>query len=118
LRERARETRPDCQLIIDTVRPNGADESFAQNFEKRIRDVASRAVAHIKRGDGVVVSTTLGDRVRGDKNLGSDPILRFLALLEAVDEAKVPEIRAERAAKARAETKSYDSPRPSAAGRA
>jgi uncharacterized protein (DUF58 family) len=100
LRERARETRPDCQLSIDTVRPTGVDDGFWQQFEKRIRDVASRAVAHIKRGDGVLVTTPLGERVRGDKNLGSDPILRFLALLEAVDEAKVPEMRAERLARA------------------
>jgi uncharacterized protein (DUF58 family) len=99
LRERARETRPDCQLTIDTVRPTGVDDGFWQQFEKRIRDVASRAVAHIKRGDGVLVTTPLGERVRGDKNLGSDPILRFLALLEAVDEAKVPALRAERLAR-------------------
>ena len=32
--------------------------------------------------------------------LGADPVLRFLALLEWVDEAKVAELRAERAAKA------------------
>lgn len=88
LRERARETRPDVTLPIDSIRPASAShESFSQQFEKRIRDVASRAVAHIKRGDSVVVTTTVGDRVRGDKNLGSDPILRFLALLEATDEA-------------------------------
>ena len=106
LRERSRETRPDIEAVIDPVRPtavsdNGPQaEAFNQQFEKRIREVASRAVAHIKRGDGVVVSTTLGERVRGDKNLGSDPILRFLALLEAVDEAKAPALRAQRAARA------------------
>jgi uncharacterized protein (DUF58 family) len=106
LRERSRETRPDIEAVIDPVRPTAASdngpqaEAFNQHFEKRIREVASRAVAHIKRGDGVVVSTTLGERVRGDKNLGSDPILRFLALLEAVDEAKAPALRAERAARA------------------
>ena len=93
-------------MIIDAVRPaSAADngplaEAYTTQFEKRIREVASRAVAHIKRGDGVVVSTTLGERVRGDKNLGSDPILRFLALLEFVDEAKAPALRAERAARA------------------
>jgi uncharacterized protein (DUF58 family) len=84
LRERGRETRPDCHLIIDNVKPDNADESFGPQFEKRIRDVASRAVAHIKRGDGVVVSTPTGERVRGDRNLGSDSVLRFLALLETV----------------------------------
>ncbi len=104
LRERARETRPDVELVVDTVRPRAAtrqpeSEAFAQQLERRIREVASRAVAHIKRGDGVVVTTTTGERVRGDKNLGADPILRFLALLDWVDEVKVPEIRAERASR-------------------
>jgi hypothetical protein len=41
----------------------------------------------------VVVTTTVGERVRGDRNLGSDPILRFLALLEAVDEAKAQALK-------------------------
>jgi uncharacterized protein (DUF58 family) len=104
LRERARETRPDIELVLDTMRPQAAarqpeSEAFVQQFERRIREVASRVVAHIKRGDGVVVSATLGERVRGDKNQGADPILRFLALLEWVDEAKVPELRALRAAR-------------------
>ncbi|WP_437599041.1 DUF58 domain-containing protein [Sorangium sp. So ce590] len=99
LRERARETRPDVQIVIDTVRPTGEGDGFAQAFERRIREAASRAVAHIKRGDAVVVATTLGERVRGDRNLGSDGILRFLALLDAVDEARVSELSAERAAR-------------------
>lgn len=104
LRERARETRPDIELVIDSVRPatssKGADaEAWSQQFERRIREVASRAVAHIKRGDGVAVSSTLGDRIRGDKNLGADPILRFLALLEWVDEDKAHDARAERQAR-------------------
>lgn len=86
LRERASETVPDVTLVIDAMRPRGAGDGFAAAFEKRIRAVASRAVAHIKRGDGVVVASTLGERVRGDKVLGSDNVLRFLALLDAVDE--------------------------------
>ncbi|MFO0587384.1 MAG: DUF58 domain-containing protein [Polyangiaceae bacterium] len=100
LRERARETRPDVDLPLDVVRPAGAPDTFAQTFERRVREVASRAVAHIKRGDGAVVSTLLGDRVRGDRNVGADPILRFLALVEPIDEAEVAGVRAERAARA------------------
>ncbi|WP_437733345.1 DUF58 domain-containing protein [Sorangium sp. So ce1335] len=100
LRERTRETRPDVQIVVDTVRPAGEGDGFAQLFERRIREAASRAVAHIKRGDAVVVATTLGERVRGDRNIGSDAILRFLALLEAVDEGRVAEMKAERAARA------------------
>jgi uncharacterized protein (DUF58 family) len=99
LRERARETRPDVQIVVDTVRPTGEGEGFSLLFEKKIREAASRAVAHIKRGDGVVVATTMGERARGDRNVGSDTILRFLALLEAVDERRVPEVKAERAAR-------------------
>ncbi len=96
LRERARETRPDMRLVIDVVRPKDAEDTFSALFEKRIREVASRAVAHIKRGDGVVVVTTLGEEARGDRNLGSDRILRFLALLEAVDEGRVKEMQERR----------------------
>jgi uncharacterized protein (DUF58 family) len=102
LRERARETRPDIELVIDTIRPRGAEDAWVTQFEKRIREVASRAVAHIKRGDAVIVSTTTGERTRGDKNLGSDPVLRFLALLDWTDEDKVAELRAERHQGARA----------------
>jgi uncharacterized protein (DUF58 family) len=94
LRERARETRPDTRLIIDTVKPKDAGDQFSQGFEKRIREVASRAVAHIKRGDGVIVRTTRGDESRGDRNVGADRILRFLALLDAVDEATLLEAAA------------------------
>ncbi|MGK4008533.1 DUF58 domain-containing protein [Sorangium sp. So ce1036] len=100
LRERTRETRPDVQIVVDTVRPAGEGDGFSQLLERRIREAASRAVAHLKRGDGVLVATTLGERARGDRNSGADEILRFLALLEAVDEGLVPEIRAERAARA------------------
>jgi uncharacterized protein (DUF58 family) len=104
LRERARETRPDVELSVDTLRPAIAarppeSEIFSQHFERRIRDVASRAVAHVKRGDGVIVTTTAGERSRGDKNLGADPILRFLALLDSVDEARMREMVAERQAR-------------------
>jgi uncharacterized protein (DUF58 family) len=98
LRERGRETRPDVELVLDTIRSLGnampaESEAFAQSFERRLREVASRAVAHIKRGDGVVVATTSGERIRGDKNLGADPILRFLALVDWRDET--PGVRCE-----------------------
>jgi uncharacterized protein (DUF58 family) len=96
LRERARETRPDVEFVLDNVAPAASAEAFVVAFEKRIRDVASRAVAHLKRGDGVVVATVLGERVRADRNVGADPALRFLALLDFVDEAKAAEIRSAR----------------------
>ncbi|WP_437937147.1 DUF58 domain-containing protein [Sorangium sp. So ce341] len=110
LRERTRETRPDVRIVVDTVRPAGEGDGFAQTFERRIREAASRAVAHIKRGDAVVVATTLGERVRGDRNIGSDAILRFLALLEAVDEGRLPELGEARAARAPARQVSSPGP--------
>jgi len=84
VRERAREVRRDVSYAIDSIHPGIlADEDWTARFERRIRDVASRAVAHIKRGDGVTVRTRAGERVRATAAVGADPVLRFLALLEA-----------------------------------
>jgi uncharacterized protein (DUF58 family) len=89
LRERARETRPDIELTLEVRRPAEGGDEWSVHFERRIRDIASRAVAHLKRGDGVTIVTTAGDRVRADRSVGADRVLRFLALLEAVD---VPDV--------------------------
>ncbi|HTJ82544.1 MAG TPA: DUF58 domain-containing protein [Polyangiaceae bacterium] len=86
LRERVREARPDVDLVLDVVKPKSALEDFSVGFERRVRDLASRAVAHLKRGDTVVVRTTVGQRAVAEKNVGADPILRFLALVDAVTE--------------------------------
>ncbi len=85
LRERARETRPDVEIMLEVRRPATAGDDWGPQFERRIRDVASRAVAHLKRGDGVMIATTTGDRVRADRNVGADRLLRFLALVDAVE---------------------------------
>lgn len=112
LRERARETRRDVSYVIDSVFPGDQpSEDFLARFERRIRDVASRAVAHLKRGDTVTLTTTAGERVRGTPATGADPVLRFLALLEATPESRLqnkpasnpdrasgPRVRAERGA--------------------
>jgi uncharacterized protein (DUF58 family) len=87
MRERARETRPDVTLPLDTVRPTSAGDEWNAAFERRIRDVASRAVAHLKRGDRVAVTTAAGV-VRADRTVGADPLLRYLALLEPVAQAE------------------------------
>lgn len=92
MRERAREARPDVLLPIDVVRRDDARDArdeWAIGFERRIRDVASRSVAHIKRGDTVTVKTTTADVARGDRTTGADRILRFLALLESVSAAEL-----------------------------
>src|SRR5580698_1600407 len=97
MRERARETRPDVTLTLDVVRPADAGEDWSLAFERCVRDVASRAVAHIKRGDRVVVSTTAGGSSRADRTVGADPLLRYLALLDPLTRADV-ESRAKAAA--------------------
>jgi uncharacterized protein (DUF58 family) len=90
MRERARETRPDVTLTLDVIRPEPTGEDWASGFERRVRDIASRAVAHIKRGDRVVVVTTAGGVSRADRTLGADPLLRYLALLDPVAAPDVP----------------------------
>jgi uncharacterized protein (DUF58 family) len=83
LRERARETSRQVMLMVDSEHPGTTpDPTWLDQFEMRIREVASRAVAHIKRGDGVTVRTSAGERVVGNSSVGADPVLRFLALLE------------------------------------
>jgi uncharacterized protein (DUF58 family) len=84
MRERARETRPDVTLTLDVLRPEGAGDEWGAAFERRIRDVASRAVAHLKRGDRVSVVTTANGAARADRTVGADPLLRYLALIEPV----------------------------------
>ena len=96
LRERGRETRPEVTLLVDNVRPDGSREgpaakAFAEQLERRIREIASFAVAHVLRGDGVVVRAASGERARGDGTLGSDALLRMLALLDiATTRAPLP----------------------------
>jgi uncharacterized protein (DUF58 family) len=95
IRERVREARRDVTYALDSVYPGEtAGDEFLARFERRIRDVASRSVAHLKRGDNVTVRTTAGDRVRSSSSAGADPILRFLALLEATPATKLPTAQA------------------------
>jgi uncharacterized protein (DUF58 family) len=88
LRERLRETRPDVELTLDVVQLGEKTLDSSNGFERKVREVASRAVAHLRRGDSVVVRTTAGQRVSADKTVGADRILRFLALVESVSEAE------------------------------
>lgn len=88
MRERAREARPDVVLPLDVVRPEGAKEEWSVAFERKIRDIASRAVAHLKRFDAVTIKTTATETIRADRTTGADPLLRFLALVDAVSPAE------------------------------
>lgn len=84
LRERATETRRDVEFSIECIHPDSVpSEDWSLRFERRIRDVASLSVAHLRRGDGVTVRTTAGQCVRATPAVGADRVLRFLALLEA-----------------------------------
>lgn len=91
MRERAREARPDVLLPLDVVRRDDAKDDWHNAFERRIRDIASRAVAHIKRGDTISVKTTAGEIVRGDRTTGADRVLRFLALVESITQTELAE---------------------------
>jgi uncharacterized protein (DUF58 family) len=94
MRERARETRPDVTLTLDTIQPAGADDEWNAAFERRIRDVASRAVAHLKRGDRVTIVTSAGGAARADRSVGADPLLRYLALLQPTPESSADRVEA------------------------
>jgi uncharacterized protein (DUF58 family) len=84
VRERVREARREVNLVIDSRHPGSApSDEFSTRFERRIREVASRAVAHLKRSDSVTLWTTAGERAASVPARGADPLLRFLALLEA-----------------------------------
>lgn len=99
VRERAREVRRDVSYVVDSTHPGHTpDDDWTARFERRIRDVASRAVAHIKRGDGVTVRAGRGECVRATSAIGADPLLRFLALLEAKPAAPPAEASAKSAA--------------------
>ncbi len=104
LRERAKETRRDVEYIIDSVHPGDeAEDPWSDRFERRIRDVASRSVAHLKRGDAVSVRTTAGERTRASSAGGADPLLRFLALMQATPEHRAktdPAIRSKKSQQA------------------
>jgi uncharacterized protein (DUF58 family) len=93
LRERAQEARPEVKLSLDVMRPSSAKDDWDIAFEKRVRDVASRAVAHLERGDHVSIVTSAGGHARGDRAVGADPMLRYLALVQpAIAPEKTPSI--------------------------
>jgi uncharacterized protein (DUF58 family) len=92
LRERAQETQRHVTLVVESTYVDSTpDEAWLARFERRIRDAASRAVAHLRRGDSVSVLTTTGDRVRADASVGADPVLRLLALLQPAPAPPRPE---------------------------
>jgi uncharacterized protein (DUF58 family) len=92
VRERVREARREVTLVVDSRHAGKSpNDEFSLRFERRIREVASRAVAHLKRSDSVTIRTTAGERATSVPSRGADPLLRFLALLEAVPADDSPE---------------------------
>jgi uncharacterized protein (DUF58 family) len=81
--ERASEVLDKAYLTVDNLMAGQEpDEEEAQSFERCIRETASLAVAHLRRGEQVFVRTTSGGQVAASPTQGSDGALRFLALLE------------------------------------
>lgn len=91
VRERARESHRDVTYTLDDLHPGDApDDAWNHRFEKRIRELASRTVAHLRRGDSVTVGTASGQRARVDPATGADAVLRLLALAQGHPEATRP----------------------------
>jgi len=85
LKERAREARPEITITLDDIRPRGASASWNGDFERRVREAASYAVALLRRGNGVKLVTSTGHKVTANPSVGADPVLKFLALVEPTD---------------------------------
>jgi hypothetical protein len=93
LKERAQEATTCVALYLDdTLSEHGKHAEQAERFEQRIREIASRAVAHLRRGDLILLRTQSGRKLAASPSSGADPILTFLALL-APAEAERPRLR-------------------------
>jgi uncharacterized protein (DUF58 family) len=81
--ERATEVQSRAYLQLDNAFEGEQPRSERQQlFERQVRDVASNAVAHMRRGEPVTVTTTSGAVSMGHPAEGADALLRFLALIE------------------------------------
>jgi uncharacterized protein (DUF58 family) len=87
LRERFRQSRPLVVLHLDNSRGADAPADWDAQFERRIREVASRAVAFLRRGDLLTLKMSSGNVLRAAPASGADPVLRYLALVESVGPA-------------------------------
>jgi uncharacterized protein (DUF58 family) len=96
LKERAHDAKSSIELFLDdtfSVVEKQAEQM--ERFERRIREVASRAVAHLRRGEIVQLRTSSGQRVVATPSVGADAILTFLALITPVlrEAAESPSLR-------------------------
>ncbi|MGC4069655.1 MAG: DUF58 domain-containing protein [Polyangiaceae bacterium] len=85
LKERAHDAKSTVELFLDdTFSDIEKLAEQVERFERRIREVASRAVAHLRRGEIVQLRTSSGQRVVATPTVGADAILTFLALVAPV----------------------------------
>ena len=85
--ERATEVQSRAHLHLDNVFTGEKPSSDRLTlFERQVRDVASQAVAHLRRGEPVTISTKSGATHASHPAEGADSILRFLALIELTNE--------------------------------
>lgn len=85
--ERASQVLDKAHLTIDNlIRGQEPSPEEVRQFEKYVRETASLAVAHLRRGEQIFLRTTSGGRVTASPSGGSDATLRFLALLEMEQE--------------------------------
>jgi len=84
MRERARDARPDVVLPLDVIRPDDAKEEWFNPSSERSA-TSPRAPSLTSSASTPSRSRTTGsDAVRADRTTGADPLLRFLALVEAL----------------------------------
>jgi uncharacterized protein (DUF58 family) len=96
VRERAREVRSQVTLKLDNVHAGEAPEPYElERFERKVREIASLTVAHLRRGDRVRVEAISGTSAASSPASGADPVLRFLALidLERPGDSGAPHVR-------------------------
>lgn len=93
MRVRAAEAHASVTLKLNNVIDNTvASDQWHEQFERRIREIASLAVAHLRQGDSVRIQLHTGESVQSSPTKGKDVLLTFLALVEPASEsAPVPE---------------------------
>lgn len=102
VRERASEVLAQAYLTLDNL--NDQSEVSAEKarlFERQVRETASLAIAHLRRGEPVRIRTTSGELLAASPSEGADSTLRFLALigLQEREDAETPSVHLAREAK-------------------
>jgi uncharacterized protein (DUF58 family) len=84
VREREREPSARLAIVLDNTMPENADEEWNRRFEAAISRAASLAVTSIARGMAVEIITKASRSPLIAGGAPADPILRFLALIDAI----------------------------------